>query len=555
MLKNLLELNRPDDQLFEAEIFEARNSIGGLWAYSDNVDIPTALTTTLGNACKWRNCYADFPVDEAFGYEAPVYLDQKEMLTYLEKYADKFDLRPHIRLGVRVINVERLSEENKWLLFIKDQTTGKVEAKKYDKVIEACGRFSVPRMPKIQGIERFRGIVIHSGAYKNRQQFQGKRVLILGFGISAAETAVELVGHANTIYLSHRRGNTIFGRVVNKKPLDLFRSRRAFTFQNVVKLVSPSTFATMSAKTIDGFMEDGAKGRIKPEWNIRPTPSLTFTRPIICDTLIDNLDRGTISSVASIRQVVSDSTVELADGSTVDVDAIILCTGYSRASIMSQFVQTNGSPALPHLFHNTFTPEHGAALAITSSWWLPTGICEVADALGMAVAQVFAGHSRLPSVAQMERQIASRHAALRAMAAAEATPPGADAMEILVDEGPFRAFVNDMAKTGVNEMLGYGLEGWSFWWRERELCEMLMAGIDSPHIHRLFEPPPETRRKRWPGARAAIEVANEQLRIFMEKSDEEQAQLIARDTAERYKSLPVDNRICLNSRQESSASL
>ena len=526
MLKNLLELNQPDDQIFDVEILEARDTIGGLWAYSGNVDIPTTLPTTVANVCKWRNCYADFPVDEALGYKAPVFLDQKLTLEYLEKYADKFHLRPHIRLGMRVVDAERLPEENKWLLSIQDQTTGKLETRKYDKIVEASGRYSVPRTPKIQGIEKFRGTAIHSRAYKNRQQFQGKRVLVLGFGITAAEIAVELVGNASTIYLSHRRGNSIFRRVFDKKPFDLFRTRRARNAQTVLKWVAPSILAQVAAKTIERLMEGAAKGRIKPEWNVRPTPSLTFTRPIICDTLIDHLDSGAITSVTSIRQVLGDSTVELTDGSTVDIDAMIFCTGYIRDSPLAKFVPTTGNPALPQLYQNMFAPEYGDSLAFTSFWWLPTGICEVSDILAMAVAQIFAGTSALPSRSLMEQHIAKHQAALRALAADESPAPGTDAMEILVDEPSFRAFVNDMAQTRVNEKLGFGLEGWSFWWSEGPLCNIIMGVIDSPHVYRLFEPPPETRRKRWPGARAAIEEANEQLKVFMEKSDEEQMRLV-----------------------------
>ena len=39
--------------------------------------------------------------------------------------------------------------------------------------------------------------------------FAGQNVLIVGLGSTAADTACELVGHANKIYLSHRRGNHV----------------------------------------------------------------------------------------------------------------------------------------------------------------------------------------------------------------------------------------------------------------------------------------------------------------------------------------------------------
>lgn len=157
-----------------------------------------------------------------------------------------------------------------------------------------------------------------------------------------------------------------------------------------------------------------------------------------------------------------------------------------------------------------------------------TGICEAADLIGMAVSQVFSGKSKLPSKEQMEQQIATHHAGFRATAALERVPPTRAAMEKVVDEGSFRYFLHDVAKTGVNERLGYGWEGWNFWLQQRQLCDMLVSGIESLHLYQLFDPPPDTGRKRWSGARAAIEIANEQLKTFVEKSDEEQRRMTLR---------------------------
>lgn len=528
VLKNLLELNRPDDQIFDVELLDARDTIGGLWAYSDNADIPTTLNNTLGNISKWRNCYSDFPADEALGYEVPVYLTQPEMITYLEKYVDKFDLRRYIRFNTLVINGDRLSADNKWVLSVKDLKTGTAEDRKYDKVVVATGQYTLPIIPQMPGIEKFRGTVMHSKSYKHAQDFEGKRVLILGFGITAADAAAELVGHASQIYLSHRRGNTFLSRLINKRPLEFFSTRRSTTMSSAIKWASPSAFGKIFLNVVARFSESSAKGRIKPEWNFSPTTSIIFLRPLISETIIDNLESGAVKSVPGMRQVISDTGVELNDGSNVDVDAIIFCTGYDRGSVFANFIQYSGNPPLANLYYNIFPPDYADSLAFVNYWFIGTGICEVADLAAMAIAQIFAGNSNLPSKEQMNHEITKHHATVRAMAAREVVHPTGAAMEKIVDEGSFRYFLHDLAKTRVNEKLGYGWEGWHFWWKEPQLCNMLMTGIEIPHLYRLFEPPLETRRKRWPDARAAIEIANEQLKRFAEKSDEEQRRLVLR---------------------------
>jgi dimethylaniline monooxygenase (N-oxide forming) len=69
-LKNLLELNPPSSEpLFTPTVFDFRTSVGGLWSFSDDVDTISVLRTTLGNVSRWRNCYGDFPVTEAWAMD------------------------------------------------------------------------------------------------------------------------------------------------------------------------------------------------------------------------------------------------------------------------------------------------------------------------------------------------------------------------------------------------------------------------------------------------------------------------------------------------------
>lgn len=70
-------------------------------------------------------------------------------------------------------------------------------------------------------------------------------------------------------------------------------------------------------------------------------------------------------------------------------------------------------------------------------------------------------------------------------------------------------WANDAAGTGVNEYLGYGLKGWWFWLTNMRLCNVLMGGVYSPHLYRVFE----GKRRKWDGAGAEIERVNEAVRV------------------------------------------
>jgi dimethylaniline monooxygenase (N-oxide forming) len=75
----------------------------------------------------------------------------------------------------------------------------------------------------------------------------------------------------------------------------------------------------------------------------------------------------------------------------------------------------------------------------------------------------------------------------------------------IVRPGPWYKFLNSAAGTGVDKNLRYGWEGWKIWWQERKLSNLMMRGVMTPYMHRVFD----GRRKNWDGAREAIIASNE----------------------------------------------
>ena len=68
-------------------------------------------------------------------------------------------------------------------------------------VLVATGFFGNPFIPDIPGL-RESPVVMHSHQFKSYQPFRKKRVVIIGSGNSAAETAIILAGHAQVYLLS-----------------------------------------------------------------------------------------------------------------------------------------------------------------------------------------------------------------------------------------------------------------------------------------------------------------------------------------------------------------
>jgi cation diffusion facilitator CzcD-associated flavoprotein CzcO len=112
----------------------------------------------------------------------PTYPSRAQVVEYLETYAQRFDVRPHFNTVVR--RVERSSEG--WSV----ETDGGALAAPV--VVVATGIATAPYRPSWPDMETFRGDIVHSSEYRNATAFAGKRVLVVGFGNSGGEIALDL---------------------------------------------------------------------------------------------------------------------------------------------------------------------------------------------------------------------------------------------------------------------------------------------------------------------------------------------------------------------------
>ncbi|KAJ3515503.1 hypothetical protein NM208_g14959 [Fusarium decemcellulare] len=85
-----------------------------------------------------------------------------------------------------------------------------------------------------------------------------------------------------------------------------------------------------------------------------------------------------------------------------------------------------------------------------------------------------------------------------------------------VRQAEWVAWANKAAGTQVNEHLGWGLAGWKFWFQDRAFYKLLMDGIYTPFIWRVFD----GKRKKWDGAKAEIEKVNAYVEAAKKKKTE-----------------------------------
>jgi hypothetical protein len=238
------------------------------------------------------------------------YPSRKEVIAYLERYANHFQLTP--RFQERVDNVR--SEGGEWV------TTTTVGIYRSRNVIVASGFNSVPRMPCWAGQERFRGRILHSSEYRNGEPFRGQNVLIVGFGNSAGEIAVDLHEHGARVAMAVRGPVNIVPRDilgVSVLTVSIALSRLPARLADVV--VAPLLRMTVGDITKLGLLRaaDGPITQIRRRSKV----------PLVDVGTVRLVRERHIEVVRGIRSL-GDNTVTFDDGPSRDFDAIIAATGF-----------------------------------------------------------------------------------------------------------------------------------------------------------------------------------------------------------------------------------
>ena len=111
---------------------------------------------------------------------------QEVLLDYFRGCADELGLRDAIRFETEVVEAVFDEERCAWVLTV-ESADGRRERLEANAIVSAVGQLSRPKMPEIEGIERFEGPSFHSAEWDEGVELAGKRVAVIGTGASAAQ--------------------------------------------------------------------------------------------------------------------------------------------------------------------------------------------------------------------------------------------------------------------------------------------------------------------------------------------------------------------------------
>jgi dimethylaniline monooxygenase (N-oxide forming) len=179
-------------QGFDCTLFERATRLGGVW---------TIGYANFGTQVQ-RELYAfpDFPLPPEATDFAPGEVVQK----YLEAYARHFSILPRIRFATRVTGITGGEGNVPWR--VHSEHAGDTVEEDFDWVVVCVGLYSnVPHRPTFPGEADFKGEILHVSDVVDRVQLAGKRVIVVGFGKSASDSALESAAVAARTTMLYRK--------------------------------------------------------------------------------------------------------------------------------------------------------------------------------------------------------------------------------------------------------------------------------------------------------------------------------------------------------------
>lgn len=110
---------------------------------------------------------------------------RNELWSYLERLADKYDIRRHVRFNTEVTAARWDNTRKHWII-TTDGPDG-AETVEANALISAVGQLNRPSIPPIPGLEDFAGPLFHTARWDASQDLKGKRVAMIGTGASAMQ--------------------------------------------------------------------------------------------------------------------------------------------------------------------------------------------------------------------------------------------------------------------------------------------------------------------------------------------------------------------------------
>lgn len=274
------------------KVIDRADKIGSTWAC-----LYPSLTL---NTSRYFSHMPGKPFPQSYG----IFPTGKQYHAYLTEFVSEHNF--NIQLGITVHRVSR--EGNFWRV----ETSEGIYL--YKVVIPATGIWNSPVMPDIDGIDNFSGELYHAHDFRETDQAKNRRVLVVGNGPSGVDISVAAGEVAQKAYITIRSGI----KMKRRYPLGIPAHAWLLLAEKL-----PKKWCRPFMKWIGSFdYGDTSKYGLNP-----PAPGEGGMTGYAGDDLLKAVKKGTVTPVAAPVKFEGNRAI-LADGQVLEIDTVIMATGY-----------------------------------------------------------------------------------------------------------------------------------------------------------------------------------------------------------------------------------
>ncbi|KAM3325725.1 hypothetical protein P3S67_000850 [Capsicum chacoense] len=275
-----------------------------------------------------------FPFPEYY----PEYPTKRQFIEYLESYAKHFDISPQFNECVQSAKYDEACR----LWRVKTVSADGSEVEYICQwLVVATGENAERVVPEIDGLKEFGGEVIHACDYKSGEKFRGKKVLVVGCGNSGMEVSLDLFNH-------DAQPSMVCRSSVHVLPREIF-GKSTFELAMLLMAWLPLWIVDKILLTLTGFILGNIEkyGLKRPSIGPLQLKNTQGKTPVLDIGALEKIRSGKVKVIPGLKKF-SCGTVELVTGEILEVDSVVLATGYcSNVPYWlqeSEFFSKNGYP-------------------------------------------------------------------------------------------------------------------------------------------------------------------------------------------------------------------
>jgi cation diffusion facilitator CzcD-associated flavoprotein CzcO len=285
----------------------------------------------------WANHLPYLPFPETW----PTYIPKDLVADWFESYAEFMEL--NVWTSTEFLGASFDPDTELWTARLTLADGGE-RVLRVRHVVMASGISGIPYRPTIAGLAEYRGETFHTSQFNEGARFAGRRVLVLGTGTSGHDVAQDLWSHGAEVTLVQRSATTVVtvGPDAAGKVYSIYREGNSTEVTDLINIATPypvlrhsyqlltRELADIDRRLLDGLTSVGFKldyGEDNTGFQMKYLRrGGGYYLDVGCSQLLIDGQVGLIqfSDIDSFTA----AGVRLADGTTLDADAVVFATGY-----------------------------------------------------------------------------------------------------------------------------------------------------------------------------------------------------------------------------------